>query len=29
MNPVVHGEGELAPAAVEHLARRMVHPLAG
>ncbi len=29
MRLVVHGEGAVAPAAVERLARRMVHPLCG
>ena len=29
MNLVVRGEGKVAPAAVEQLARRMVHPLCG
>ena len=29
MNVVVHGEGKVAPAAVEQLARRMVHPMCG
>ena len=29
MNIVVHGDGKVAPAAVEALARRMVHPMCG
>ncbi|MDQ4132459.1 MAG: YcaO-like family protein [Actinomycetota bacterium] len=29
MNLVVHGEGKVAPTAVEELGRRMVHPLCG
>ena len=29
MNIVVHGEDKVAPAAVEQLARRMVHPMCG
>ena len=29
MNVVVHGEGKVAPGAVEQLARRMVHPMCG